>query len=313
MTESAQQAAKDEPWTVLRLLKWTTDFFRKRGSESPRLEAEVLLAHAMQCTRIELYTAFGSEPTAEQRDAFREMVKRRGEGVPVAYLVGYREFYSLKFTVTPAVLIPRPETEHLVIEALNQAKRMAGVEAAAGQTLRPLRIVDVGTGSGAIAITVAKHLPAVYPAGAQITAIDLSPDALAVAQQNAIDLAAPPPLTWLQSDLLSGLPAEPGSLDMVLSNPPYVSENEYNELMPTVRDHEPKTALVSGPTGTELIEKLIQQAGDRLTAGGSLIIELSPMIADAVAKQVEADGRYGPVRFIKDLAGHKRILSVTRN
>lgn len=307
MTESANQAATDEAWTVLRLLKWTTDYFRKRGSDSPRLEAEVLLAHALHCTRIELYTAFGSEPTPEQRDTFREMVKRRGEGVPVAYLVGYREFYSLKFSVTPAVLIPRPETEHLVIEALNQAQRLAakGLD-------RPLRIVDVGTGSGAIAITVAKHLPAMYPAGGAITAIDISAEALAVAKQNAVDLAVDPPLTWLQGDLLDPLPNQSDSLDLVLSNPPYVSESEYHELMPSVRDHEPKGALVSGPAGTELIEKLIRQAGDRLVVGGALVIELSPMIAEASARLVEADGRFSAARFIKDLAGHKRILSVVR-
>lgn len=307
MTKPAQQGAENEVWTVLRLLQWTTDYFRKRGNESPRLEAEVLLAHALQCSRIELYTAFESQPTAEQRGTFRELVRRRGEGVPVAYLVGYREFYSLKFTVTPAVLIPRPETEHLIIEALNQAKRLAAADLG-----RPLRIVDVGTGSGAIAITVAKHLATAYPAGGQITAVDLSPEALAVAEQNATDLEVDPPIHWVQGDLLEPLPNEPDSLDLVLSNPPYVSQSEYSELALTVREHEPQGALVSGPTGTELIEKLIQQAGDRLIVGGALIVELSPMIAAAVAKLVQADGRYSNAHFIKDLAGHQRILSVTR-
>src|SRR6056297_3255207 len=133
-----------EPWTVLRLRQWTTDFFKKRGSESARLDAEILLAHARNCTRIELYTAFAEVPDDEQRIAFRELVRRRGEGAPVAQLVGYREFYSLKFRVDENVLIPRPETEHLVIEALDAAKAMDCSD-------RPLQIADIGTGSGVIA------------------------------------------------------------------------------------------------------------------------------------------------------------------
>ena len=307
MSEQTNPAATSDAWTVIRLLKWTTDFFRKRGSESPRLEAEVLLAHALNCTRIELYTAFGTEPNSAQKDSFRDMVKRRGDGVPVAYLVGYREFYSLRLDVNPAVLIPRPETEHVVIEALDRAKAFAQIPLD-----RPLRIVDVGTGSGAIAIAVAKHIATVYPAGAEITAIDVSPDALAVAEKNAQSNGVADQIRFQVGNLLATLPCEP-SLDLVLSNPPYVSEAEFAELSPTVRDHEPKLALVSGKQGTELIQPLVDQAAQRLHPGGQLIVELSPMIADAVAKIVTDDGRYSPPKFIKDLAGHRRILSVTRS
>lgn len=306
MSEQTNTASTGDAWTVIRLLKWTTDFFRKRGSESPRLEAEVLLAHALNCTRIELYTAFGTEPNAAQKDSFRDMVKRRGDGVPVAYLVGYREFYSLRLEVSPAVLIPRPETEHVVIEALDRAKTLAQ-----SSLNRPLQIVDVGTGSGAIAIAVAKHISAAYPNGARITAIDVSPDALAIAKRNAQSNGASDQIEFQTGDLLSALPAQP-SLDLVLSNPPYISEAEFAELDPMVRDHEPKLALVSGERGTELIGPLIQQAGDRLYPGGQLIIELSPMIADAVATMVANDGRFAPPKFIKDLAGHRRVLSVAR-
>ncbi len=124
MSESSVPQSREEPWTVLRLLEWTTDFFKQRGSDSPRLDAEVLLAHARECSRIELYTSFAEVPEEEQRVAFREMVRRRGEGMPVAQLVGYREFYSLRLRVDENVLIPRPETEHLVIEALDCAKAM---------------------------------------------------------------------------------------------------------------------------------------------------------------------------------------------
>lgn len=306
MSEQTNQASAGDAWTVIRLLKWTTDFFRKRGSESPRLEAEVLLAHALDCTRIELYTAFGTEPDAAQKDSFRDLVKRRGDGVPVAYLVGYREFYSLRLEVTPAVLIPRPETEHVVIEALDRAKSLAQTP-----LNRPLQIVDVGTGSGAIAIAVAKHIASAFPAGAHFTAIDVSADALAVAEKNAQSHGVHDQISFEIGNLLSSTPAEP-SLDLVLSNPPYVSEPEFAELAPTVRDHEPKLALVSGQRGTELIQPLIAQAADRLYPGGQLIVELSPMIADTVAKIVTDYGGFTPPKFIKDLAGHRRVLSVTR-
>lgn len=307
MSEQTNAAATEEAWTVIRLLKWTTDFFRKRGSESPRLEAEVLLAHSMNCSRVELYTAFGTEPDSAQKDSFRDMVKRRGDGVPVAYLVGYREFYSLRLQVTPAVLIPRPETEHVVIEAIDRAKSMAQLGLG-----RPLRIIDVGTGSGAIAIAVAKHIASVYPDDAQITAIDISQDALEVAKSNALANGVDTKINFAAGNLLENLPAQP-SFDLVLSNPPYVSQAEFAELSPTVRDHEPKLALVSGPRGTELIQTLVGQAADRLHPGGQLVVELSPMIADEVAQLVIDDRRYSTPKFIKDLAGHRRVLSVTRS
>jgi release factor glutamine methyltransferase len=306
MSETTTTKPTDDAWTVLRLLKWTADFFRKRGSESPRLEAEVLLAHSLHCTRLELYTAYGTEPDAAQKDTFRDLVKRRGEGVPVAYLVGYREFYSLRIGVNPAVLIPRPETEHVVIEALDRAKDFA---ASIGD--RPLAIVDVGTGSGAIAIAVAKHVASVYPAGSDITAIDLSEDALNVARKNAEELGVADQVRFIRGDLLESLPAQP-SLDLVLSNPPYVSDSEFAELTPMVRDHEPRLALVAGEKGTEVIARLITQAGKRLHSGGQLVVELSPMIADASAQLVTADGRFAPPRLIKDLAGHKRVLTASR-
>ncbi|MEM9586765.1 MAG: peptide chain release factor N(5)-glutamine methyltransferase, partial [Planctomycetota bacterium] len=134
----------EEPWTVLRLLEWTTNFFKTKGSTAARLDAEVLLAHARDCARIELYTSFGEVPDEEQLVAFREMVRRRAEGTPVAQLVGYREFYSLRFRVDDRVLIPRPETEHLVTEALDHIKSIDRDDT--------VHIADIGTGSGAIAI-----------------------------------------------------------------------------------------------------------------------------------------------------------------
>lgn len=299
--ETKQAAASADAWTVMRLLSWTTDFFRKRGSDSPRLDAEILLAHARGCTRIELYTAFDTEPSEEQREAFREMVRRRGDGAPVAYLVGYREFYSLRMRVNESVLIPRPETEHVVIEALDQAKVMLAEDPS-----RKLTIVDVGTGSGAIAIAIAKHLPT-----AILTAVDRSHDALEIAKWNAQQHTLTDRITFQQSDLLASV-APDRSIDIIVSNPPYVSDAEYEQLGPTVRDHEPKLALVAGPTGTELIERLLGEAADRLRSGGQIIIELSPMIADQCAELVKQIGHYEEPKFVKDLAGHRRVISARR-
>ncbi len=295
----SESQTSEQPWTVLRLLQWTTEFFQKRGSGSARLDAEILLAHARQCSRIELYTAFEEEPDEAQRAAFRELVRRRGEGTPVAQLVGYKEFYSLRFRVNEHTLIPRPETEHLVIEALDCAKAMSVSD-------RPLRIADVGTGSGAIAVALALHLPS-----AQVTATDISAQALEVAQWNADQHEVADRVDFVCCDLLADV-EQPETFDLICSNPPYVSESEYGQLDRSVREHEPKSALVAGQDGTETIKRLMAEAYPRLEPGGRLIIELSPMIADACEDLAEQISELGDLRFIKDLAGHRRILSLGR-
>lgn len=291
--------AGTDVWTIGRLLTWTTDFLKRHGSESPRLDAEVLLAHSRGCQRIELYTAFTDVADDAVRASFRELVKKRADGTPVAYLVGRREFYSLSFQVSPAVLIPRPETELLVIETLDRIKLLAGDE--------PVRIGDVGTGSGAIAVSLAKH-----STRAQLTAIDLSDDALAVARANAAEHGVADRIEFMRGDLLSGLPAEP-TFAFFVSNAPYVSESEWTGLVREVRDHEPRLALVGGPTGSEIIGRLIPQAADRLVDGGWLLLEISPMIEIRVRDLIVADGRFGPPVVKKDLAGLARVVAAQRS
>jgi release factor glutamine methyltransferase len=289
---------QEQPWTVLRLLEWTTDFFKKRGSPSARLDAEVLLAHARECTRIALYTSFAEVPTEEQRVAFREMVRRRGEGMPVAQLVGYREFYSLRFRVDDKVLIPRPETEHLVTAALDITKALPESE-------RPIRVADVGTGSGVIAVVIAKHSP-----HCEITAIDRSREALEIARWNIEHHEVGSRIRVVESDLFEELPADQ-TFHLICSNPPYVSEAEYENLTPTVREYEPKEALVAGKNGTETIERLIDQCASRIRPGGHVLIELSPMIADACAEIAKSSGNWTGIEFIKDFANHRRVMSLT--
>jgi release factor glutamine methyltransferase len=292
-----------ETWTVLRLLTWTTDYLQKHGSESPRLDAEVLLASAKGCERIMLYAAFDEVVSDELRAKFRDLVKRRAEGTPVAYLVGKKEFYSLALRVTPAVLIPRPETESVVVAVLDAIKGSGFGVQGSGETFS---VADVGTGSGAIAIAVAKHAPAV-----RVTAIDVSPAALEVARANAVQHGVGDRIDFVQGDLLSSLPPQP-RFAVVASNPPYVSESEFAALSPQVKDHEPRGALVAGPTGTEVIDRLIPQAAERLLPGGWLIVELSPMIVSRVVELLAADGHYEPATLIKDLAGLARVVKVRR-
>lgn len=289
-----------ETWTVGRLLTWTADYLKKSGSTSPRLDAEVLLSHARGCQRIELYTAFDEEPSEQVRAAFREMVKRRAEGSPVAYLVGYKEFYSATFEVNPDVLIPRPETEHLVVDALDRAKALA----AGG---KQLQIVDVGTGSGAIAVSVAKHF-----AKCQVTAVDISPAALDVARRNAQRHAlADDRIQIVQGDLLAWCKPDQ-QFDLILSNPPYVSPEEFQNLTKSVRDFEPKLALVAEPDGGTIILKLIEQAAKHLRPGGFLIFEFSPMLAGRLGQLITQPGDWSEPQITKDLAGHARIVTLKK-
>jgi release factor glutamine methyltransferase len=288
-----------ESWTVLRLLTWTTSFLKERGSENPRLDAEVLLAHARQCERIMLYAAFDEVVADDVRTAFRELVKRRSAGEPVAYLVGNREFYSLRLKVTPDVLIPRPETEFVVVAALDALKRSA-------TKLAEPRVADVGTGSGAIAVAVAKHAPQCC-----VVAIDISPAALAVARENAVTLGVADRIEFQQGDLFATIPAD-RKFAVIASNPPYVSETEMADLAPHVKDHEPHLALFGGPTGTEIIERIIPQAAERLLPGGYLILEASPMTIPRVVELLAGDGRFEPATVVKDLAQQARVVQAVR-
>jgi release factor glutamine methyltransferase len=242
-----------------------------------------------------LYAAFDSIVDDPTRATFRELVKRRAEGVPVAYLVGKREFYSLSFRVTPDVLIPRPETEFVVVAALDALK----------ENQNPL-IADVGAGSGAIAVAIAKHARQ-----AKIVAIDISPAALAVARENAAAHQVADQIEFVEGDLLSPVPAEP-RFNVVVSNPPYIGESEISTLSPSVIKHEPRHALIAGPTGVEVIERLIPQAAERLLPGGWLILEVSPLIVGRIIELITASGSFEPPAVTKDLAGLPRVVKARR-
>ncbi|MEX0641652.1 MAG: peptide chain release factor N(5)-glutamine methyltransferase [Pirellulales bacterium] len=293
----------EEPWTIGRLLKWTADYLGRQGAENPRLDAEVLLAAARGCQRIDLYAAFGDEPSEEVRTAFRELVRRRAAGTPVAYLVGHREFYSLDFEVTPDVLIPRPETELVVVALLDHVKKrieklpIPGPEGQGG-----IQIADVGTGSGILAVCAAKYVP-----NAKVTAIDISPGALAVARRNAAKHGVGERIQFVESDLFQRVPPDT-PFDFIVSNPPYVSTTEMEQLAPDVRNHEPRLALHAGDEGTAVIAPLIEQAAERLKPGGVLLVEISPMIAGSVEQLVRGNSTLELLPTLRDLAEHPRVV-----
>ncbi len=297
-----------EPWTVGRLLQWTADYLKGHGSESPRLDAEVLLAQAAGLPADRALHRLRRRARRRGPGGFRELVRRRAEGTPVAYLVGRREFYSLSFRVTPDVLIPRPETELLVVAVLDLAKASSrGLGTSVPSELAAnLSIADVGTGSGIIAVCLAKHLP-----NCRVTAIDLSPAALASPRRTPQTHGVADRIEFVDSDLFAAVPAG-RQFDFIVSNPPYVTEAELERLPPDVRKFEPHGALLAGPRGTEVIERLVPQAAQRLRPGGHLLMEISPMIHDAVRTLLESDGRFELGPTIKDLARLPRVVQARR-
>jgi len=244
---ASDESQSDEPWTIRRLLTWTKDFLLRKGAESPRLDAEVMLAHVLEWQRVELYTHYEEEIGEYARAAFRDLVRRRAEGSPVAYLVGRKEFYSLTLAVSPAVLIPRPETEFVVIEFLQLCK-----------SIDSPRAVDIGTGSGCVAVACTHQHPS-----ARFVAIDVSSDALAIASANASRHGVGERIDFRLGDALAPVASE-APFDAILSNPPYIPSAEIASLEPGVRDYEPHLALDGGPDGLRVVARIIDEAASLL-------------------------------------------------
>ena len=284
--------SESERWTVGRLLQWTTDYLKQHGSDSPRLDAEVLLAEARACRRIDLYAAFDDVPGESVRTAFRDMVRRRAEGAPVAYLVGHREFYSLDFRVTPDVLIPRPETE-LVAEA--------ALERLSLDSTGP--VLDLCTGSGCIAGTLAAERPCLVVVGT-----DASAGALEIARENARALGVAPRVELLQGDLEG--PVAGRLFHLVVSNPPYVETAAIERLSAEVR-REPRPALDGGPDGLSILRRIVARAPSMLVPGGWLVLEIGEEQGPSVLDLLTAAG-LAQATVKKDLAGLDRIALARR-
>jgi len=313
-------------WTIGRLIEWTRTFFEKKGIPQPRLEAEILLAHVLGLERIALYLQYDQTVGEEVRVAFRDLVRRRAGREPTRYLTGACEFMSLAMKVTPACLIPRPETEQLVEEVL----RLAGVrrrppvalgpaaedygtvgpgeETVAPAAAAPLAAIDLCTGCGCIAVGLAAYLP-----GIRVAATDISREALEVACANAEAHGVADRITLLEGDLYEPLDAaDAAPADFLVANPPYVAEAEWETLQPEIRGHEPRAALVAGPKGTEIIERILKGAPAYLGPGGRLLVEIGAEQGETVARMAGAVRGLGDVRVMKDYAGLDRILLARR-
>lgn len=283
-------APAPDVWTVRRVLEWTTGHLTKYGSDTPRLDAEILLAHCRQCRRIQLYTQYDEPLTDAVRAQMRGLVQRRAQREPVAYLVGHREFFSLDFEVTADVLIPRPDTETLVMEALTLLKSQPSP-----------RVLDLCTGSGCVAVAIAKNAPA-----ATVTAVDISPPAAAIARKNVTRHKLEERVSILEGDLFAPLTAGT-EFDLIVSNPPYIPAAELATLDEDVRKYEPTLALDGGADGLDVIRRLLQQGRQWLRPEGTIALEFTPEQCDAVLALATSTGWREP-RAIKDAGQRWRCL-----
>ena len=298
------KAAAKEVWTILEILRWTADYFRDKGVLEPRASAEVLLAHALGLSRLDLYLRYDQPLAPEELARFKALMVRRREGEPVAYLTGHKEFWSLDFQVAPGVLIPRPETEILVSAALEAAREKIGSAGQEGQ----LRLwgVEIGVGSGAVVVALAKELPQL-----DWLALDLSAAALAVAWDNARRHGVGGRLHFVRGDLVSGLKPVP-RFALMVANLPYVPRAEWEQLPKDIRDFEPREALLGGEDGLDLIRLLVRQAHHYLLPGGRLALEVGAGQAGPVLELLRETEAYEQLESLKDYQGVQRVVRSVR-
>ena len=284
----------DEPWTIGRVLGWASANLRARGTETPRLDAELLLGEVLGCDRVKLITDAERPLSKVELGAYRELHKRRRRGEPVAYLRGWREFFGRMFEVDRRVLVPRPETELLVEVGLRRSRHLS----------LSARCLDVCTGSGCVAITLAKERPTTT-----VVASDISADALAVARANALRLGAV--IGLVRSDLYGALQGQRHSFDLITANPPYISDGDMAELPVEIRLFEPPLALAAGGDGLSVIRRLISGAPAMLRPGGVLALEVGAGTAEQVCQLLSAAG-FRELSRDRDYGGHERVVSGIR-
>jgi release factor glutamine methyltransferase len=299
-------AEPKESWTILEILRWTTEFFGAKEVSEPRTSAEVLLAHILGVSRLELYLRYDQPLNPTELSRFKALVVRRRQGEPVAYLTGHREFWSLDILVTPAVLIPRPETETLVEAALAAAKDIEEKDLGLGGESERRWGLEAGVGSGAVIIALAKELASMAWVG-----LDLSKAALAVARENSRRQGVSDRVHLLQGDLLTALkPME--SFDLLVANLPYVPRRMWESLPREIKEFEPAGALLGGEDGLDLIRPLIRQAEQYVLGGGWVVLEVGDGQAPAVAALLEETGAYERPAILRDFSGIERVVQARR-
>ena len=289
-----QTASNADGWTVQRILEWTSGFLKQKGIESPRLESELLLAHARKCPRIRLYTDFTTLLTDEERSVMRELVQRRAKREPLAYIVGNREFYGRGFEISAGVLIPRPETETLIDVCLECIPKES-----------PREILEVGFGSGCIAITIAKQRPQ-----CSVMATDISAIAMEIASRNVSKHGVSGRVTLLAGDTLEPLKNCGRQFDGLVSNPPYIRDDERIGLQPEVGLHEPAEALFAGKDGLDIVRRIVAQAPALMKPAAFIALELDPSQCAAVSLLLNAAG-FQATTTRRDLSGNERVVKAT--
>jgi release factor glutamine methyltransferase len=306
--------AEAPTWTILAVLKWTTRYFQDKGVSEPRASAEVLLAHVLGLSRLELYLRHDQPLTPDELAAYKALIRRRVRGEPTAYLTGHKEFWSLDFLVTPATLIPRPETELLVeclLEVLpgrDRGPEGATAISAAGEDRpgMPLLGLEVGVGSGAVIIALARELPQWRWLG-----VELSAPALEVARTNAARLGVAPRVQFIQGNLLSFLKPGPW-FQAVVANLPYISAREWEQLPVEIRKFEPREALWGGEDGLELVRPLSREVHRFLAPGGWLALEVGQGQAEAVRASLAETRAYEEITTLRDYQGIPRVVRARR-
>lgn len=286
------------PPTIADLLSKSAAWLKDKGCTSPRLDAELLLAEVLGMSRVDLYVKFDQPLIPSEIDSYREFIRRRAEGEPVAYILGRAYFHNLEIKVNGSVLIPRPETEHLVEAAIEFLME--------GDWPSPPEVLDLCTGSGAIAIAIAKGFPE-----ADITASDASVEALALAAENATLTGVAPRIRFVQSDLFEDIDPV-ATYDLIVANPPYISAEEWETLPRDVREFEPREALYGGLDGLDFYRLLAEQAPQQLKPDGGLVLETGSTQAVAVREMLEATGHFKTVGVFQDYAGLDRVVAAQR-
>jgi release factor glutamine methyltransferase len=298
-----EEGSSSRRWSVAELLKWTEAYFRRLQLPTPRLDAEILLAHALGNSRLELYTGYQKLVEPDERARFRGFVERRADREPVAYITGRREFYSLSFEVSPAVLIPRPETEHLVEVAIEELTK----DSSTSGSNSPPHFLDLCTGSGNVVIAVARNAPL-----ALADAVDSSALALEVARRNAEAHGVSGRIVFFEGDLFVALPGDGKRYRAIVSNPPYIASGELEKLMDDVRLHEPREALCDSKSpegdGLGFYRAIARDAGPRIEEHGLLAVEVGAGQADAVVGIFSAAG-WKLERTVKDFGGIERVVA----
>lgn len=290
----------DANYRVIDIIQLSTDYLDKRGIENPRLNVELLLGHVLKFSRVQLYLNFERPLTAVEMDQVRELLKRRANHEPIQYIIGETEFFSLKFKVNRHTLIPRPETELLVETVIEQSKKSF-------DPAKEIRILEIGTGCGNIAVSLAKHIE-----GARITAIDIHDEALSLARQNAAHHQASDKIDFVRQDIFAKIDAIAGIYHIIVSNPPYISREEFKQLPREVKDFEPYLALEGGEDGLNFYVRLAEISEELLATRGFLATEIGAFQADKIHQLFSVKKLFGQIEIIKDLNTLPRVLLAKR-